>query len=95
MVSLTGAGASAAAHTAHTSNQAHASSLTALVQLYQELGGGWCVDVYKWQGRWLSRAYQKGKRGPKPGVRLGREVRSLRHGPLLGRLLSDETCGLR
>jgi hypothetical protein len=27
------------------------------------------VDVYKWQGRWLSRAYQKGKRGPKPGAK--------------------------
>ena len=35
----------------------------------QELGGGWCVDVYQWQGRWLSRAYQKGKRGPKPGAK--------------------------
>jgi hypothetical protein len=27
------------------------------------------VDVYKWQGRWLARAYQKGKRGPKPGTK--------------------------
>jgi hypothetical protein len=35
----------------------------------QELGPGWCVDVYKWQGRWLSRAYQQGKRGPKPGTK--------------------------
>lgn len=37
----------------------------------QELGAGWCVDVYKWQGRWLARAYQKGKhsRGPKPGAK--------------------------
>ena len=37
----------------------------------QELGGGWCVDVYKWQGRWLARAYQKGEhsRGPKPGTK--------------------------
>ena len=37
----------------------------------QELGVGWCVDVYKWQGRWLARAYQKGKhsRGPKPGTK--------------------------
>ena len=35
----------------------------------QELGPGWCVDVYKWQGRWLARAYQKGKRGPKPGTK--------------------------
>jgi hypothetical protein len=34
----------------------------------KELGQGWCVDVYKWQGRWLLRAYQKGKRGPKPGT---------------------------
>ena len=34
----------------------------------QELGPGWCVDVYKWQGRWLARAYQ-GKRGPKPGTK--------------------------
>ena len=22
----------------------------------QELGPGWCVDVYQWQGRWLARA---------------------------------------
>ena len=37
----------------------------------QELGPGWCVDVYKWQGRWLARAYQKGphSRGPKPGTK--------------------------
>jgi hypothetical protein len=37
----------------------------------QELGGGWCVDVYKCQGRWLARAYRKGKqsRGPKPGTK--------------------------
>jgi hypothetical protein len=35
----------------------------------RELGPGWCVDVYRWQGRWLSRAYQKGKRGPKPGTK--------------------------
>ena len=37
----------------------------------QELGGGWCVDVYKCQGRWLARAYQTGKhsRGPKPGTK--------------------------
>ena len=35
----------------------------------QELGPGWCVDVYRWQGRWLARAYQKGKRGPKPGTK--------------------------
>ena len=34
----------------------------------QELGPGWCVDVCKWQGRWLARAYQ-GKRGPKPGTK--------------------------
>ena len=34
----------------------------------QELGPGWCVDVYKWQGRWLARAYQ-GKRVPKPGTK--------------------------
>ena len=34
----------------------------------QELGPGWCVDVYQWQGRWLARAYQ-GKRGPKPGTK--------------------------
>ena len=34
----------------------------------QELGPGWCVDVYRWQGRWLARAYQ-GKRGPKPGTK--------------------------
>jgi hypothetical protein len=27
------------------------------------------VDVYKWQGRQLARAYQKGKRGPKPGTK--------------------------
>jgi len=37
----------------------------------QELGAGWCVDVYKCQGRWLARAYRKGKhsRGPKPGTK--------------------------
>jgi hypothetical protein len=37
----------------------------------QELGGGWCVDVYKCKGRWLARAYPKGKqcRGPKPGTK--------------------------
>ncbi len=35
----------------------------------QELGPGWCVDVYRWQGRWVARAYQKGKRGPKPGTK--------------------------
>ena len=35
----------------------------------QELGPGWCVDVYRCQGRWLARAYQKGKRGPKPGAK--------------------------
>jgi hypothetical protein len=36
----------------------------------QELGGGWCVDVYRCQGRWLARAYRKGEhsRGPKPGT---------------------------
>ena len=39
-------------------------------QKEQELGSGWCVDVYKWQGRWLARAYQ-GKRGPKPGTNGG------------------------
>jgi hypothetical protein len=26
------------------------------------------VDVYKCQGRWLARAYQTGKHGPKPGT---------------------------
>ncbi len=35
----------------------------------QELGPGWCVDVYKLQGRSVARAYQKGKRGPKPGTK--------------------------
>ena len=37
----------------------------------QELGAGWCVDVYKSQGRWLARAYQKGphSRGPKAGTK--------------------------
>ena len=37
----------------------------------QELGVGWCVDVYKCRGRWLARAYQKGphSRGPKPGTK--------------------------
>jgi hypothetical protein len=37
----------------------------------QELGGGWCVDVYKCQGRWLARAYHQGKhpRGRKPGTK--------------------------
>jgi hypothetical protein len=38
----------------------------------QELGAGWCVDVYKCQGRWLARAYQKKgnrSRGPKPGTK--------------------------
>jgi hypothetical protein len=37
----------------------------------QELGAGWCVDVYKCQGRWLARAYRKGphSRGPKPGTK--------------------------
>jgi hypothetical protein len=40
-------------------------------QKEQELGDGWCVDVYKCQGRWLARAYPKGKhsRGPKPGTK--------------------------
>jgi hypothetical protein len=37
-------------------------------QKEQELGPGWCVDVYKCQGRQLARAYQ-GKRGPKPGTK--------------------------
>jgi hypothetical protein len=39
----------------------------------QELGGGWCVDVYQSQGRWLARAYRKGEhsRGPKPGTKYG------------------------
>ncbi len=35
----------------------------------QELGAGWCVDVYRSRGRWLARAYQKGKRGPRPGTK--------------------------
>ena len=35
----------------------------------RELGPGWCVDVYKSRGRWLARAYEKGKRGPKPGTK--------------------------
>ena len=37
----------------------------------QELGGGWCVDVYQCRGRWLARAYRKGEhsRGPKPGTK--------------------------
>jgi hypothetical protein len=37
----------------------------------QELGAGWCVDVYQCQGRWLARAYPKGEhsRGPKPGTK--------------------------
>jgi hypothetical protein len=37
----------------------------------RELGGGWVVDVYKCQGRWLARAYRKGEhsRGPKPGTK--------------------------
>ncbi len=35
----------------------------------QELGLGWCVDVYKWRGRWLAWAYRNGKRGPKPGTK--------------------------
>ncbi len=34
----------------------------------RELGAGWCVDVYRWQGRWVARAYHK-KRGPKPGTK--------------------------
>ena len=34
----------------------------------QELGPGWCVDVYKWQERWLARAYRN-SRGPKPGTK--------------------------
>ena len=40
-------------------------------QKEQELGSGWCVDVYKCQGRWLARAYRKGEhsRGPKPGTK--------------------------
>ncbi len=49
----------------------------------QELGPGWCVDVYKWQGRWLARAYGKGKRGPKSGTKY--RVRSeLRQGGAAG-----------
>ena len=38
----------------------------------QELGPGWCVDVYKCRGRCLARAYQKKgphSRGPKPGTK--------------------------
>jgi hypothetical protein len=35
----------------------------------QELGPGWCVDVYESQGHWRARAYPKGKRGPKPGTK--------------------------
>jgi hypothetical protein len=27
----------------------------------QELGGGWCLDVCQYQGRWLARAYRKGE----------------------------------
>ena len=40
-------------------------------QKEQELGPGWCVDVYKCRGRWLARAYRKGQhsRGPKPGTK--------------------------
>ena len=38
-------------------------------QKERELGPGWCVDVYKWRGRWLARAYQEGRRGPKPGTK--------------------------
>ncbi len=34
----------------------------------QELGSGWCVDVYRCQGRMIARAYY-GKRGPKPGTK--------------------------
>jgi hypothetical protein len=34
----------------------------------RELGAGWCVDVYRWQGRWLARAYRNG-RGPKKGTK--------------------------
>ncbi len=33
-----------------------------------ELGAGWCVDVYRCQGRLVARAYY-GKRGPKPGTK--------------------------
>ncbi len=37
----------------------------------QELGPGWCVDVYPWPGRWLAQAYPNGKHccGPKPGTK--------------------------
>ena len=31
----------------------------------RELGAGWCVDLYRWQGRWLARAYQNGRRPKK------------------------------
>ncbi len=34
----------------------------------RELGAGWCVDVYRCQGRLVARAYY-GKRGPKPGTK--------------------------
>ena len=34
----------------------------------RELGAGWCVDVYRCQGRLVARAYA-GKRGPKPGTK--------------------------
>ena len=53
----------------------------------QELGAGWCVDVYQCQGRWLSRAYQKGKRGPKPGTQYRSRSEPRQGGAAVG------TCG--
>ena len=50
----------------------------------QELGGGWCVDVYKCRGRWLARAYQKGKRGPKPGTKYHSRSEQRPDGPAAG-----------
>ena len=54
-------------------NEEEAKALKARLeaQLASTCGGEWCVDVYRAKGRWLARAYRRGKhaRGPKPGTR--------------------------
>ena len=57
----------------------------------QELGGGWCVDVYKSKGRWLARAYRKGKL---PRAETGHQV-SLQQRVAAGRHVRQPVNGNR
>ncbi len=54
-----------------TEEEAKAFKARKELELAAMCGGEWCVDVYRWRGRWIARAYQKGKqqRGPKPGTK--------------------------